>query len=435
MLIQRWVPVLSLGVLYVFAVLPVAVVWGLWLALPVSVASMLAFNWFFLPPVHTFTLADSENWFALAVYLATAVVVSELAARARRRAASAEQRERESALLAAARDGAAGRARARGRARRGGEPCGARCSACREAKIELGPPRRPPAGASPHPLEAADRAVGTIYVPEGSDPHVAARHRFLPALAALLAVAVERDRLEKEALEAEALRRSDLVKTALLRAVSHDLRSPLTGIRTAVGALRNPTLQLSAEDRDRAARDDRRRLGAAEPARRRPARSLAPRGRRRGARARGLGARRSRPRGGRPARRDGIASRSPARRRSSTSTPTQIQRVLANLIENALKFSPEGAKVHVRITATRMEAIVRVVDQGPGLAEDELERVFEPFYRRDTGASTGAGLGLAIARGFAAANGGRVWAESRPGQGASFALALPVVEVPAELQA
>ena len=114
---------------------------------------------------------------------------------------------------------------------------------------------------------------------------------------------------------------------------------------------------------------------------------------------------------------------------------TQIQRVLANLIENALKFSPEGAKVHVRITATRMEAIVRVVDQGPGLAEDELDRVFEPFYRRETGASAGAGLGLAIARGFAAANGGRVWAESRPGQGASFALALPVVEVPAELQA
>ena len=99
-LVKPYVPVLSLGVLYVFAVLPVAVVWGLWLALPVSVASMLAFNWFFLPPVHSFTLSQSENWFALAVYLATAVVVSELAARTRRRAASAEQRERESALLA-----------------------------------------------------------------------------------------------------------------------------------------------------------------------------------------------------------------------------------------------------------------------------------------------------------------------------------------------
>src|SRR5581483_11800584 len=85
-LLDGWVPVLSLGVLYVFAVLPVAVAWGLAFALPVSVASMLAFNWFFLPPRHTLTLADGENWFALAVYLGTAVVVSDLAARARRRA-------------------------------------------------------------------------------------------------------------------------------------------------------------------------------------------------------------------------------------------------------------------------------------------------------------------------------------------------------------
>jgi two-component system sensor histidine kinase KdpD len=89
--------------------------------------------------------------------------------------------------------------------------------------------------------------------------------------------------------------------------------------------------------------------------------------------------------------------------------------------------------VHVHITATRQEAIVRVVDQGPGVPDAELERVFEPFYRGDR--PSGAGLGLAIARGFAEANGGRVWAESRPGQGATFALALPIVEVPAELPA
>ena len=115
--------------------------------------------------------------------------------------------------------------------------------------------------------------------------------------------------------------------------------------------------------------------------------------------------------------------------------PVQIQRVLANLVENALKFSPSAARVHVRITATRREAIVRIVDQGPGLGAHELERVFEPFYRGDGDRRSGAGLGLAIARGFAAANGGRVWAESRPDQGATFALALPVVEVPVELPA
>src|ERR1700675_3405164 len=98
--LRETAPVLSLGVLYLFAVLPVAVGWGLSYAVPVSVASMLAFNWFFLPPTHTFELRDSGNWVALAVYLGTAIVVSELATRSRRRAADAEQREREAALLA-----------------------------------------------------------------------------------------------------------------------------------------------------------------------------------------------------------------------------------------------------------------------------------------------------------------------------------------------
>ena len=111
---------------------------------------------------------------------------------------------------------------------------------------------------------------------------------------------------------------------------------------------------------------------------------------------------------------------------------TQIQRVLVNLLENALRFSPPDARVQIRVTCTRKEVIIRVVDQGVGIPEGELERIFEPFHRAaDDG--RGAGLGLAIARGFAEANAGRVWAESRPGQGASFALALPVVEQPAAI--
>src|SRR2546429_5416539 len=86
-------PVLSLGVLYLFAVLPVAVLWGLPYAVAVSVVSMLAFNFFFLAPTHTLRLADSENWVALAVYLVTAISVSELAARARRRAREIRETE------------------------------------------------------------------------------------------------------------------------------------------------------------------------------------------------------------------------------------------------------------------------------------------------------------------------------------------------------
>ena len=99
-LFREAVPVLSLGALYLFAVLPVAIFWGRAWAVGVAVASMLAFNFFFLPPAHTFRLEERTNWLALAVYLVTGIVVSELATRARHRAAEAEQREREEALLA-----------------------------------------------------------------------------------------------------------------------------------------------------------------------------------------------------------------------------------------------------------------------------------------------------------------------------------------------
>jgi two-component system sensor histidine kinase KdpD len=104
----------------------------------------------------------------------------------------------------------------------------------------------------------------------------------------------------------------------------------------------------------------------------------------------------------------------------------QVRQILSNLVDNALKFSPSGSPVTVRVTRTRKEVILRVIDQGRGLPEPELEHVFEPFYRGAPAQDqTGTGLGLAIARGFAEANGGRLWAESRPGQGACFALALP----------
>jgi two-component system sensor histidine kinase KdpD len=103
----------------------------------------------------------------------------------------------------------------------------------------------------------------------------------------------------------------------------------------------------------------------------------------------------------------------------------QVRQILSNLIDNALKFSPASTPVTVRVTRTRKEVIVRVIDQGRGLPDSELEHVFEPFYRGAPAQyKTGIGLGLAIARGFAEANGGRLCDESRPGQGACFALAL-----------
>src|SRR5438093_8226334 len=148
---RPYVPVLSLGVLYVFAVVPVAVAWGLAYAVPVSVASMLAFNWFFLPPVHSFTLRNGENWTALAVYLVTAVSVSQLASAARRRAAEAERREREASLLAEVSAGLLRSSDVQGQLREIGTRA-ARALGAERGWIELDSVRRPTADESAYPL-------------------------------------------------------------------------------------------------------------------------------------------------------------------------------------------------------------------------------------------------------------------------------------------
>ena len=432
-LLKSFVPVLSLGVLYVFAVLPIAVAFGLVYGVLVSVASMLAFNWFFLPPVHTFTLADSRNWFALAVYLVTASVVSGLAAGARRRATDAEQREVENSLLA---DVATSLLQGGDVAGQLG-PIGERVAAvlrARSATVVLGDRAEPSTGAAPIELRAGTRRVGTLELVEGGEPNLQARRRLLPALASLLAVAIDRERLANEAFEAEALRRSDTVKTAVLRAVSHDLRSPLTAIRAASDGLGDDTLALSASDRrelvdtigvevrrlERVVDDllalSRLQAGAVEPTREvwtigdlvyGALDEVA-------------------------ANTDRVTVAVPDDAPPVLVDAVQVRRILWNLVDNALKFSPPQSPVTVRVTRTRKEVIVRVIDQGRGVPEHELEHVFEPFYRGAPAQDqTGTGLGLAIARGFAEANGGRLWAESRPGQGACFALALPPAdEVP-----
>ena len=170
---------------------------------------MLAFNFFFLPPLLTLRLADGRNWTALAVYVATAVIVSELATRARGRAAEAEQRGRETALLS-------------------------------DAAAEL-------LQVGDTDALLADLQVRVERVLVQADE--VARERFEAAFETLVSTARERERLEDEARDAEALRRSDLIKTALLQAISHDFRTPLATMAAAVGGLENGDLNLSEEDR------------------------------------------------------------------------------------------------------------------------------------------------------------------------------------------
>jgi two-component system sensor histidine kinase KdpD len=418
--IRPHVPVLATGVLYLLAVMFVSSWWGLWLGLLTSVLSAAAFNFFHIPPTGRFTIADSANWIGLAVYLVAAVVVSAFADAARARAEEAEQRSREAdmaaelALLVL-----------------GPEPDALDRAAVRiahaydiaEVKLVVGwrdGDERMRAIA----LLADGERVGTLLIRrEASADDV---QRLVPALGALMQARHRRDALEGQVIETKALRRSDMLKTALLRAVSHDLRSPLTAIRAAAGGIDSPTIdpqqrhelaEVIAGESDRLSRlvEDLLDLSRLES-----------------------GTAEAHPE---PCMIEEVvetAAAAPALRNAHLdiefpgdlpavrADPAQIERALSNLLENAVRYSSNGAPVAVRADASSTRLRLRVTDHGPGIAPEEMERIFEPFYRTDSALGHGSGLGLAIAKGFVEGNGGRLWARSLPGQGTTFTIDLPL---------
>ncbi|HVY78363.1 MAG TPA: ATP-binding protein [Solirubrobacterales bacterium] len=333
-------PVVSLGVIYLPAILLISTVWGLRLGLLASVLSAAAFNFFHIPPLHRFTIAEEENWVALAAFAIAAIVSGTVAGLARARAVEAERRR-----------------------------------------------------------EEADRA-----------------------LAELEALTRERDRMQAEAVEAEAVRRSDELKTVLLRSISHDLRTPLTSIIAGGTALGSGTL--TSEERAELSEGivgEGRRLS-------RLVENLLDISR--------LEAGKAEPHRGPvdlaevlEAARQGQAKTQSIRLAVDAELPmvdadaAQLERAFANLLENAVRYG-NGRPVSVRSRLVGANIVVRVVDQGPGIPEKDWERIFEPFQHGET-ASAGSGLGLAIARGFIEANGGEIAVESLPGQGTSFVVTLP----------
>jgi two-component system, OmpR family, sensor histidine kinase KdpD len=266
-------------------------------------------------------------------------------------------------------------------------------------------------------------------VPQGTAEPTLRRlqERVVPALEALLAAAVEREELLSDRVEAVALRRTDVLKTALLRAVSHDLRSPLTAIRAAAEPLRDGSLdqdersEMSSVVIDEAVRLSRlidklldlSRLEAGATAPRLTPCDVAE----------VIFAAIDELRPPLSAFRLQIADHMP----EVEADPVQLQRAFANVFENAHHHS-EGHPVIVRASALHDRVLVRVVDRGPGIPAAEQDRVFEPFFRSESDGSghRGSGLGLAIARGFVEVNGGRIWLESSPGQGTSFVLEFPI---------
>jgi two-component system, OmpR family, sensor histidine kinase KdpD len=451
-------PVVSLGVVYLPAVLVVSVTWGAWLGLGTAVVSASAFNFFHLPPLGRFTIHDSSNWVALGAFLVVAVLASSVAEVTRARARDVEERRREADLAAEM-----ARLLLRGESLAGGLPT----AAARLAQtLELGSAAiqmdtvEPDERTVAFPLREGTTRLGTLLV--GADTSEAKlrrlQERVVPALEALLSAALERESLLGGVVETAALRRADTVKTALLRAVSHDLRSPLTAISAAGAAVGSPSL--SPQEREEMAaviQEEARRLsrlvdnlldlsrlqaGAAEPHTqlasieeliRAALAELAA-----GAQEFALSIDRDLP----LVRVDAV----------------QMERAFVNVLENARRHAG-GHPVSVRARVVRSlsssrrpatspdgdgraqehgsrgdRVIVRIVDRGPGIPPAQLERVFEPFYRAGTagGGHRGSGLGLAIARGFTEANGGRLHVESLPGQGATFVFELPLRELGVE---
>ncbi|HLI28891.1 MAG TPA: ATP-binding protein [Chloroflexota bacterium] len=485
------IPIANISMLYLIAVLAVAVAFGSGPAVVASVAAVLAFDYFFVEPVHTFTVSDPSEWVALLLFLVTAIVTGQLAAGQRRRAQEAEQREREAVVLydiarlmadpalddalraVAARllrelDLAAvaialpngpqgprwvavgdetalrclqaaalapvrvlGRGRPPTEAERGQPGRWVRVWPARPPR--WGPERRD--GLHVVPLEVEGRRVGSLLVMPRADAGAfpPAADRLLSAVAAQLGLASERARLRQEATEAEILRRTDELRTALLNAVSHDLRTPLASIIASVGSLRQQGVQWTdAERREflEAIETEAHRLdrivGNLLDVSRVEAGSIRP----------------ERDWHDLAALVDDVLGRlrtATARHRLVVDIPddlppvlldyVEIGQVLTNLVENAAKYTPPGTEIRIRARLEAGQVRVEVADRGPGLPETALPRLFQPFYRAESGDGRprphGTGLGLAVAKGLVEAHGGRIWAENRRGGGARFCFTLP----------
>ena len=232
--LKQAAPVVSLGVVYMLAVVIVSVTWGMWLGVATSLLSALAFNYFHLPPVGRLTIADSENWVALIAFLVVALLASSVAEVTRARSREAAERRREADLAAEMARLLLGGRRLAEDLPTAAARLSRRCSTCPRPRSSWraveGDERR-----VAFPLREGPRRLGTLLVPADTSEATLRRvqERIVPAIESLLSAALERESLLGDVVETAALRRADVVKTALLRAVSHDLRSPLTAISAA----------------------------------------------------------------------------------------------------------------------------------------------------------------------------------------------------------
>ncbi|MFD8985754.1 sensor histidine kinase, partial [Streptomyces sp. NPDC059564] len=377
----------------------------------------LLLNYWFIPPVGEFTIAEPNNILALVVFAVVAGTVAaavDRALRLSRRAARATAEAETLSSLA-------------GSIVRGDQAVPALLERTRET---FGMDSAELTG----DLVGNDPSV--VRVPVGPDTHLVLRGRPLPAsdrrvlsaFAAHVTVAVERARLAEAAAEIEPVKAADRMRTALLAAVSHDLRTPLAAGWAAIESLRASDVDFSDEDRAEllaTADESMARLN-------RLVENLLDMSRLQ-AGALKLELRATDLMEVLPAALDGLPPDAPAVDSRSLeqapavlADPPLLERVVANLLNNAARHTPPGRRVLLTASALDDRVEIRVVDRGPGIPEADRESAFLPFQRLgDTDNTTGVGLGLALSRGLTEAMGGTLTAEDTPGGGLTMTLSLP----------
>jgi two-component system sensor histidine kinase KdpD len=417
--------------LYLSLTVAAALLGGLFPALASAAVGSLLLNWYFTPPVHTFTIADPKNIVAIAIFVAVAVSVASVVDLAARRTHQAARLRAESEILSfLAGNVLRGETSLEALLERVRETFGMESAALLERASDV-EPWTCAGSVGPRPCQNPEDA--DVDVPVGDHMALALSGRVLPAedrrvLAAFAAQAVvvlDRRRLREEADQARALAEGNRIRTALLAAVSHDLRTPLAGIKAAVSSLRSEDVAWSDEDQaellegieDGADRLDnlvgnlldmsRLQTGTVTPIiREADLDEVIPMAL-----------------GGVPE--DSVELDIPESLPMVPVDKGLLERAVANIVENAVKYSPERTPVLVKASAIADRVEIRVVDRGPGVPDEAKNRIFEPFQRYgDAPRGAGVGLGLAVARGFTEALGGTLGAEDTPGGGLTMVLSL-----------
>ncbi|MEV0555650.1 ATP-binding protein [Streptomyces sp. NPDC050597] len=408
-----------------------ALLGGLLPALASAAFGSFLLNYYFTPPLHRLTIADPKNIVALVVFFAVAVSVASVVDLAARRTHQAARLRAESEILSfLAGSVLRGETSLEALLERMRETFGMQSVALLERESEVAP-WTCAGSVGPQPCQCPEDA--DVDMPVGDHMALALSGRVLPAsdrrvlaaFAAQAAVVLDRQRLQSEADQAKELAEGNRIRTALLAAVSHDLRTPLAGIKAAVTSLRSDDVEWSQEDQAElleAIEEGADRLdhlvGNLLDMSRLQTGTVAPL-----IREIDLDEVVPMALGGVPE--DSVELDIPETLPMVAVDPGLLERSVANLVENAVKYSPAGECVLVAASAMADRVEVRVVDRGPGVPDEAKDRIFEPFQRYgDAPRGAGVGLGLAVARGFAEAMGGTLNAEDTPGGGFTMVLTL-----------